>query len=183
MRIFQLGDLGITVPIECACRQDKNGCIYEECEVKCEGSVENIKTYSGTNAFGTAFELARLHEGRVQVKIVRHHSGAYDPYRDVERLLARNARNNTGSDGPKGLLCHDHLRNESEADRSDEGDDERLHFTYPEFHQEKKKEGVGNGDAHANDQIEPEEQLQPYGHSYHLGKIAGGNGYFGQQPK
>ncbi len=95
---------------------------------------------------------ARLHDGGVEVEVVRHHRRAEDADGDVEHLrvggeLGRGdeARQHGAHVGPR----EDDLEQEAGAHRRDEGDDERLHHPEAAVLEEQDEQDVEAGQQHA----------------------------------
>src|SRR5260370_7824075 len=77
-------------------------------------------------------ELARLHDRRVEVKIVRHHSRSDDADADVKHFVVRDdvwAGYKTEHHAHKIWFGKDQLRSETTGDGCDEGNHQRLDVT------------------------------------------------------
>ena len=69
--------------MESGCREHKDRAIDKQGKHECDTRVDGGELNRLASAHGRLLELPRLHDGRVQVKIVRHHGRPYDANTDV----------------------------------------------------------------------------------------------------
>jgi hypothetical protein len=130
--------------------------------------------------------LARLHDRRVQVEVVRHHRRAEDPDGDEQHVgIADDVRcRHEARDDPGQARLR-----EEEFDRKParNADDERDHhrFEHPEAvlleHQEDQY--VSRRDEHAEEERNAEQQLERDGRPEHFSQVAGRDGDLGPDPE
>ena len=68
-------------------RKNQDRSINEQREHERRARIDGGKLDSFAPAFRRLLEFPRLHDGRVQIKIVRHHGGAKDTDADVKHFL------------------------------------------------------------------------------------------------
>src|SRR5262249_46355260 len=130
--------------------------------------------------------VARLHNTRVEIEIVRHDGGAKDPDGDVKHFAVFqnfDTRNEAHSGFfPEGL-CEEDFVSKARADCRDESDDKDLNEAETTPLQEENDEHVEGGDEDAGEERQSEKQLKGDGRAKDFGKIASGDGNFANKPE
>jgi hypothetical protein len=84
MRLFDLGHIRSARFKKYCSRENQNGCIHKKSKVQRDRAINKIQFEGFFYPRIIPFDLSGLHQGRMQVKIMRHNGGADDPDRDVE---------------------------------------------------------------------------------------------------
>ena len=131
--------------------------------------------------------LARLHDRRVQVEVVRHHRRAEDADRDVEHVgvaqdLGARDEAERRRRPASGRASQSSTANDP-AISDDQRDDQRLDVAEAAVLQEQHDQHVERGQADAPDQRQAEEQVERDGRADHFGQIAGGDRDLAEQPE
>ena len=137
-------------------------------------------------AFRGLLEFARLHDGGMQVKIVRHNRRADDADADVKHLLIRDdvrPRHESEHHADEAGFGKDQFSGEASGDGRDERDDQRLDVTKALLLEVKNGQHIERGNAATPHQRNTEEKLQGDGRADDFGQIARGNGDFAKNPK
>ena len=119
--------------------------------------------------------VARLHQRRVQVEVVRHHRRAQDADRHIQALAAQ-ARHQARRHLRDRRLRQQDLHEKTAADHRDQREHERLERADAQALQPQQQQRVGRGDHDAQQQRHAEQQVQPDGRPQHLRQVAGGDG-------
>ncbi len=173
-------------PVERGRREDEDGGIDEEREHERDARIDGGEFDGLAFALGGLRELAGLHDGGVQVEIVRHDRGADDADADVEHGRVgddMSSGDETEQDAAEAGLGKNQLGGEARADGGDERDDQRLDVAKAFALQIEDGEDIERGDDAAPDERDVEEKLQGDGRADDLREIAGGDGHLAQDPE
>src|SRR5690349_14900280 len=121
-------------PMENGRSQNQDRRINKESEHERAGRVDTGVFDGFAFALRSLLELARLHDRRVEVKIVRHHRRSNDADADVKHFLVRDdvrAGHKTEYHADKVWFGKDQLRSETTGDGCDERNHQRLDVTKP----------------------------------------------------
>jgi hypothetical protein len=165
---------------------DQDGGVDEKREHERHGRVNGRELDGLAFALGRRLILARLHDGRMEVEIVRHHRGAEDAHGDKKHRrirddleLGREAAEHRHDAG----FGENDFRQETPADHHNERDDERLNVAKALVLKKHHEQYVERGDAHAPDQRDAEEQIQRDGRADDFREVARADGRFAEQPE
>ena len=177
----------------CASRAVKGrGGEDQDCGIDGQGDRERDVGIDGGEPDGFLFAYlikgvsSRLHDGGVQVEIVRHHRGAKDADGDEE--FSGVGDNGRGRDESFEYRRDVRLREEkfeAEAcgDRSNQDNDQCLDVTESPLLEQEEQKNVERGDENAPNQGNVEKEIQRDGGADHLGQITSGNADFGGDPE
>ncbi len=165
---------------------DEDGGVDEEREGERDGGVGEGEAHRLAPPLRVLVVLPRLHDGGVEVEVVRHHRRAEDAHRDVEhlRVLDDPAARQEAARDPRdvGPRLED-LEEEAHARGGDEGDDERLEEPEALVLQEQDDEHVERRDRDAEREGDAEEEIERDRGPDHLGEVAGGDGQLAEDPE
>src|SRR5689334_11131592 len=82
MRLLDLGNQNVVLK-EYGRGHDQDGGIDEQRSVQRQGGTEQIETASRALLLDRFSDTARLHERRMQIKVMRHDRGAEDGHSDI----------------------------------------------------------------------------------------------------
>src|SRR6187455_924564 len=74
-------------PMEGGSGKNQDRSINKQGEHEGRARIDGCKLDSFTSAFRGLLEFSRLHNGRVQIQVVRHHSGPKDADADIQHSL------------------------------------------------------------------------------------------------
>src|SRR5215469_6001377 len=80
----------VAIGMENRCRHDQDRGVYKEREHQGNSGIYDKKTNGLSLAFWTTVILTGLHNGRMQIKIVRHHRGSQNAHGYIEHLRIAN---------------------------------------------------------------------------------------------
>ena len=133
-----------------------------------------------------ALEVARLHDRRVQVEIVRHDGGTEDADGEVEHRRIGDdlgARHQPVEHGGERWLRQRQLDDEAEADHDHQRHHQRLELAKAARLQGEHQQHFDAGQGDAEGKVEAEQQLERDRRADQLGKVAGDDGELAQQPE
>ena len=186
MGVLNLGDVGVAAGVKRRRRHDQDGRIDEKRKAEGDRGVEKRKAYRLALAFRRFLVLSRLHDGRVQIQVVRHHGGPENADRDVEHLRVGEdlrGRDESPRHGAHVRLRDEQFEQEAPAHDRDERDHERLEHAEALVLQVQHDQHVDGGDRDAHGERDPKEQIEGDRGADHLGEVAGGDGDFAQHPE
>src|SRR5690606_1599287 len=96
--------------------QDQNGRVHKECQVQGDGGIKKIEFQGFPQALGTSVQFPGLHQGGVQVQIVRHHRSADNADGDIKRLPRQKRRFNASHYFTDLRFGNEHFRQKRKAD-------------------------------------------------------------------
>ena len=159
---------------------DQNGRVDQKRAVHGDGRVGQVVLAGFDYRLPAARHVAALHQGRVQVQIVRHHRGAEDADGDVQLLAGQDVGHKPRRNPRRRRLTKENLDQEADPDDQPQRQDEGLQLADAEMLDQQQQQHVAAGDQHAPENGNAEQQIQPDGRAQHFGQIAGGNGDFAQ---
>ena len=131
-------------------------------------------------------QLAALHQGRVQIQVVRHDGRADDADGDVDHAGLAEVRRDQGAahlqKAGLGLRQDEDLDEVADADGRHQQQHDRLDRAHAEALQRQQQQHVEAGDDHRPQQRDVEEQIERDRAAQHFGQVAGADGDFAQQP-
>src|SRR5205823_2029480 len=130
--VLNFRDLLVPRPMENRGCQYQDRAVDEQSEHECGAGVDGGKLDRLAPALRRLLELAGLHDGRVQVKIMRHHSRAKNADADVKHLLICDDAwiGNKPQENPsRAWLGKDQFGGKTTSDGSDKSDDNSLDVT------------------------------------------------------
>ncbi len=168
-------------------RDDQDGGVHQQRNGQGHRAV-NVAVAQG---FAASLRRARvvpgLHNGRVQIQVMRHHRSAQDADGDVEhQRIVQDARlrHKHSMERQSPLRTREkHLQAKADADGRRQRDDDGLNVAEAAVFQQQQQQHVKAGDDHADDQRDMKQQLQRDGRTDYLGQVAGGNRHLGQNPQ
>ena len=129
---------------------------------------------------------ACLHDGRVQVEIVRHHRCAKDAHGEIQHLrIAHDLHRRREAEddlAPVGIGQR-HLHTEAHGDNQQGRYHEGFDPAEANVLQIKDEEHVERRDEHADLERNAEQQVEADRRADHFGEVGGADGDLGQQPK
>ncbi len=161
---------------------DEDGGVDEKRAVESESRVEEIIAAGAAVVFFGVAKLARLHERRVEIQVVRHDGCSEDGDGDVEGLRIQTGQQAADDFGEIRAREED-LKCEATGDGGDEHEHKSLDDADAEAGEPKHEQRVGGGDENADHQRNVEEQIQADGGSENLGEIAGDDGELAEYPE
>ena len=132
-------------PVKCGGGEYEDSAVDEQGEHERHGRVYRGELDGLAFACGVLLELARLDNGRVQVKIVRHDGRANDADGDVEHVLIfedLRTGDETQKQGRDVRFGKEQFRRETTGDGRNERDDQRFNVTKPLGLQEQDRDHV-----------------------------------------
>ncbi len=169
------------------CRsQYQNRCIDEQCECQCHCGIERGITNRFAFSAGVGRKGARLHNARMQIKIVRHHRCAKDSYRDVKHFAVAqyfHARNKSHCRFAPDRMREKYFIREARRNRQNQRHHKRFNQAEPSALQRQHDQHIQPGYQHTGKQRKPKQQLQRNRGAQHLRKVAGRNGNFTHHPQ
>ena len=166
--------------------RDQDRRVHQQRQRERDGAVNRGEPYSLPLARVAPVPGAGLHDGGVEVQVVRHDGGAQDSHGDVKlRLVCQDGH---GRDvavehrRPLRLGQHD-LHGEAADDERDQPEHQRLQPAHALVLQPQDQEGVERGEQHAVQQRDAEQQLQRDGGADQLGQVGGADGDLGPEPQ
>ena len=186
MCILNLGDLRMAVRVKCRSRHNQNRRVDQQCDHQRKGRVEG----GVANRFappGDGFvEVARLHQRRVQIQIVRHYRGAEDADGDKQhRRIGNNLRR--GHEArcdlrPIGMRQRDHV-DKAAADHQHQRHDQRFHIAKAARLQHQNQQHIGDRNHHPRRERNAEQQVERDGGADDFRQIGRANRELRQQPQ
>ena len=168
-------------------RDDEDGGVDEQRQHQRDGGIER-RPFDGVALAGFGARIgAGLHDGGVQVEIVRHDRGADDADGDIKHgrvgddLGRRHEQAMQDRAGRR--RCGEDLHGETAEDDDEQGDDEGFEIAEALVHQQQHQEGVERGDQRAADQRDAEQKVERDGGADDLGEVAGDHGEFAGHPQ
>src|SRR5687768_2171127 len=122
----------------------------------------------------------------MQVEIVRHHRRAKNTDRHVQhgRVAHYLRRGNEAAEHrPEWWLGENYLEQEADADRGDEGDDQRLEQPESSVLQVEDHQHVERGDDYAVCDWDPKQEIEGDGGTDDFGEVAGGDRNLARNPQ
>ncbi len=184
--VLDLGHLGVAAGVERRGGNDEDGGVDEQRGAERDGRVEKGELHRLAFAPRRFLVAPRLHDGRMQVQVVRHDGGAQNANAQVEHFAVtqdlaggQEARRHPRHVGTR----NDDLEQEAGTDRGDQHDDERLEHPEAAMLEEEDEHHVEGRDADAPGERDAEEQLERDRRTDHLSQVAGGDGDLAQHPQ
>src|SRR5580704_1814118 len=138
--------------------EDEDGGVDEQGESESHRGVENSVTHGLAAVADRGTESARLHDAGVEIKIVRHNSGAEDADGDVQHfpIVQNFSARDEPDDGfsPDGMGEKDFV-SEAGRDGGNERDDEGLDDAETAPLQGKNDQDIESSDNHSRGKPEP----------------------------
>src|SRR5439155_5077571 len=137
-------------------------------------------------AGGVLLVFARLHNGGVQVKIVRHDRGAQNTNGDVKHVCVFDnlePGDKATEDFCDVRLGKNDLGQEAPADGEDQGDDERLYVAKAFVLEIHYRQDIQRSNADAPHQRDLKQQVQGDSRADDLSQVASTDGHFAEQPE
>ena len=183
--VGNVGDLAVTAAVEGTGGQNHDGGVDQQRQRQAHHGVQRGKAHRFTPAFRGGMHTARLHNGRVQVQVVRHHGGAHNADGQVQRarlLQPFQAGHKAHRHAKPVRLRHGQLHHKTAANRQHQAQhnclDPAKACALQAQHQHRVK--GSDGDAHRNRHAE--QQMQRQRTAQHLGQITGDDGDFSAYP-
>ena len=176
-------------PVERGGGEDEDGGVDEEGEHEGDARIDGGELDRLAAAGRRALEVARLHDGGVEIEIMGHDRRAEDADADVEHLRVgenrgmRDEAAQDAADAPLPEAGPEDLDGEADRDRANEGDDERLDQAEAAILQVEDREDVEAGDDATPDHGDAEKDFQRDGRADDLCEVAGGDGDFAEEPQ
>ena len=131
-------------------RKHQNRRVDEECDGQGHRGVDGVELDRAPDGRVILLQLAALHQGRVQVQVVRHYGGADDADGDVDHpgltKVRRNQRSSHFQKAGLGLRENKELDEVADGDGGHQKHDHRLDGAHPEALQGQKQQYVQAGD-------------------------------------
>src|SRR6266496_3280945 len=166
--------------------QDQDCPVDEQSEHKRGTGVNGGELDRLAPAFRRLLELARLHDGGVEVKIMRHYCRAQNADANVEHSRICDDAwigNKPEEDTDRAGFGKDQFSGKTPSDSGNEGDDNGLYVTKAFRLQIQHQQHIQRGDDATPHQRNPKEKLQTDGRADHLCQIAGGDGKLAKNPE
>src|SRR3984957_10299281 len=166
--------------------ENEDSSVDEQGEAESHRGIENSVTHGLAAIANRGTESARLHYAGVEIKIVRHNSGAEDTNGYVQHLpIVQNfsARDEPDDGFSPYWMGEKDFVGEAAGDGGDESDDEGLDDAKAAPLQGEDDQDIESSDSHAREQRQTEEQLESDGGAKHFRKVASGDGDFADDPK
>ena len=174
------------VPWNVAAAMMRIAALMKSADISATAESIDAKRIASRLALERVAVLARLHDRRVQVQVVRHHRRAEDADRDVEHVRVAQdlgARDEADRDRRQVGPRQPELDRERPGDQHDQRDDERLDVAEAAVLQEQHDQHVERREADAPDQRQAEQQVERDGRADHFGEIAGGDRDLAEDPQ
>ena len=166
--------------------QDENPGVDQERDRKGDDRVNGVELDRPLEACLIRLDLARLHQGGMQIEVVRHHGGADDADGDHERMrIAKPGRSEITAHLGEVRLRRGQDKNLDEitdADGANQHDNDRLDEAHAVALQRQQDEHVKGGDDDSPFERDVEQQVDRHGAAKHLGEVTSGNGDFTEDP-
>ena len=202
MRVLEPRHFLMSALMEDGAGEHQDGAVHEQRRIERHHGVHQVHAARFALALRRALDRAALHEGAVKVEVVRHHGGAEDAHRHVQRgaveaqhlpaagpareqarMPAGIAGDEPRQDGGDRRLGEQHLDREADADGGDEHHDQRLHAAHAEPSERQQEEHVEAGEEHAPQERHAEQKLEPDRGAQHFGQVAGDDRHLAEQPQ
>ncbi len=169
----------------------QNGGIHEEGQVERHQRIDQVVAAGLLEALPRGRNSPRLHQGGVQIQVVRHHRRADDADRHVKRFAAAEYKGRgTPERGEQPLddfsparLRQQDLDQEAEPDRADQEHDKRLGLADPQTLDRQEQKRVEAGNDESDDRIDAEQQIEPDHGADDFRQVAGRHGDFAENPQ
>src|ERR1700733_3292691 len=169
------------------CRsEDQNGGVHKEGDGERDRGVDGVELQGAADRGVVLLQFAALHQGRVQIQIVRHDGGADDADGHVEHACLAKVRRQKClaqlEEMRARLGKNEYLDEIACADGRDQQQDHCFDCAHAKALQSKKQKYVKAGDDDRPEQWNVEEEVEGNGTAEDLGEIAGADGDFAHQP-
>ena len=186
LRLAQLDDVGLAGLIEGGRRQDQNRGVDQQRKHQRDSGIEGGVSHRLALLRRGVAVGARLHDGRVQVEVVRHHRGADDAHGQVEHVRVGEdlrGRREAADQRPPFRIGERDLHGKAGGDDTQQRDDQRLQVAEAQTLQVEDEEHVERGQQHADLEGNVEQQVEPDGRADHLGDVGGDDGELRRRPQ
>ena len=176
----------MTGPMKRGCGENENRAVNKEREHEGDSRIDGGEFDRLAFAFGRLLEHPRLHNRRVQVKIMRHHGRAKNANADVEHSLIHDdarAGDESKHDARKVRLGEDQLGGEAAADGHDQRDHKSFDITEAFGLEIKYREHVQRSNDAPPYQRKAKKKLQPDGGADYFRQVACGDSDFAENPE
>ncbi len=158
--------------------------------VKCHGRVDRVELDRAADRVFVLRQLAGLHQGRVQVEIVRHDGGPDDADGDNNHLrVAKRRQRRDQRQSHLGKIRLDLRQHENLNEVADRDGQHQAAARWPRWSacrnaaRPKEQQHVETRDEHRPQQRNVEShEVQRHGAAQHLGQVARADGHFAKQP-
>src|SRR5438046_9304798 len=184
--VLNFRDLLVPRPMENRGCQYQDRAVDEQSEHKRGARIEGGELDRLAPALRRLLELARLHDGRVQVKIMGHHSRAKNADADVKHFLICDDAwigNKPQEDASRAGLGKDQFSGKTTSDGGDKSDHNSLDIAKAFCLQIQHQEHIGRSNDATPHQRNSEEKLQPDGRADNLRQIASSDGELAKNPE
>ena len=161
--ILNLRDVVLAARVKGRRRNDKDGGVDEEREHERHGRIDRGKLDRLRFPRGVLLVFARLHDRRVQVKVMRHDCRAQNADGDIQHLRVLDdfkPGHKPAQDFREVGFGKNDFSHETAADGEDQGDDQRLDVTKAFVLKIHDREHIQRGNAHAPHQRDLEQQVE-----------------------
>ena len=180
------GDSDVALSVKHHRRQHHDGRVDEEGEAEGRNGVNGVKANGGGDGRFLFFQLAALHQGGVQVKVVGHDSGPDNADGHVKHPGPRQAGHQQGMtqlpETGVSLRDDEDFNVIADADGGDEHQHDGLDGANAKALQGQEQQDVQSGNDDRPEQGNMEHDVDGDGAAEHLRQIARADGHLAEQP-
>ena len=162
--------------------QHQDSSVHEKGTIQGHHAVDEIPPAGGRLFRLAPPNLTGLHQGGVEIQVVRHHRGTQHAHRRIQ-APAIYVWHQTEDDAVQVRFGHVQFYSETARNHPDEAQNKSLQPTDTQFLQPQHQQGVQGSYRHARQQRNVEQEIEGNGSPQNFGKIARDDGDFAEEPK